>query len=82
MSDEEFWSPLDHLFQPFSQVFEYMHSDLEAIIKDDKIRLKPGDIKAYMLMTVKAVSFFVVSGCLIGPVWYCCIAKRRVTPIV
>jgi hypothetical protein len=37
------------------QVFEYMHSDLEAVIKDERMLLKPGDIKAYMLMTVKAV---------------------------
>ena len=38
-----------------------MHSDLEAIIKDDRIKLKPGDIKAYMLMTMKAVRYYLIS---------------------
>eukprot|EP00232_Nephroselmis_pyriformis_P008002 CAMPEP_0182893498 /NCGR_PEP_ID=MMETSP0034_2-20130328/24507_1 /TAXON_ID=156128 /ORGANISM="Nephroselmis pyriformis, Strain CCMP717" /LENGTH=339 /DNA_ID=CAMNT_0025027243 /DNA_START=225 /DNA_END=1240 /DNA_ORIENTATION=+ len=40
-----------------SLVFEYMDSDLEAIITDKSIPLSPGDIKAYMQMTLKGLAF-------------------------
>ncbi|KAK3257019.1 cyclin-dependent kinase, partial [Cymbomonas tetramitiformis] len=37
-------------------VFEFMTSDLEAVIKDATIPLKRSDVKAYLQMTLKAVA--------------------------
>ncbi|CAA7030295.1 unnamed protein product [Microthlaspi erraticum] len=37
-------------------VFEYMQTDLEAVIRDRNIFLSPGDIKSYMLMTLKGLA--------------------------
>ncbi|CAA0319934.1 unnamed protein product [Arabidopsis thaliana] len=38
-------------------VFEYMQTDLEAVIRDRNIFLSPGDIKSYMLMTLKGLAY-------------------------
>ena len=38
-----------------SLVFEYMESDLEAIIRSRTILLTPADIKSYMRMTLEGV---------------------------
>ncbi|GBG83995.1 hypothetical protein CBR_g37868 [Chara braunii] len=37
-------------------VFEFMESDLEAVIRDRNIVLSPADVKAYMLMTLKGLA--------------------------
>jgi serine/threonine protein kinase len=37
------------------QVFEYMESDLEAIIKDRRLHLGPADVKSYIRMTLLAL---------------------------
>lgn len=39
------------------QVFEYMESDLEAIIQDKTIVLSPADIKSYMQMLFQSLDF-------------------------
>ena len=39
------------------QVFEYMESDLEAIIQDKAIVLSPADIKSYMQMLFQSLDF-------------------------
>ncbi|KAL6059287.1 Cyclin-dependent kinase D-2, variant 2 [Balamuthia mandrillaris] len=36
-------------------VFEYMETDLEAIVRDENIVLSPADIKAYMLMLLQGL---------------------------
>lgn len=36
-------------------MFEYLDSDLEALIKAKGVVLSPGDIKAYMMMLLKAL---------------------------
>lgn len=47
--------PLDSV--PFTlQVLEYMHSDLEAVIKDQNLVLGAADIKAYMRMLLTALA--------------------------
>ncbi|XP_020592120.1 cyclin-dependent kinase D-1-like [Phalaenopsis equestris] len=38
-------------------VFEFMESDLEAVIRDRNIVLSPGDIKSYLQMTLKGLAF-------------------------
>lgn len=38
-------------------VFEYMQTDLEAVIRDRNIFLSPSDIKSYMLMTLKGLAY-------------------------
>ncbi|KAM7267207.1 hypothetical protein ACFE04_009373 [Oxalis oulophora] len=38
-------------------VFEYMQTDMEAVIRDRNIFLSPADIKAYMLMTLNGLAF-------------------------
>eukprot|EP00245_Coleochaete_scutata_P005459 TRINITY_DN19028_c0_g1_i1.p1 TRINITY_DN19028_c0_g1~~TRINITY_DN19028_c0_g1_i1.p1 ORF type:complete len:474 (-),score=73.72 TRINITY_DN19028_c0_g1_i1:725-2107(-) len=38
-------------------VFEFMESDLEAVIKDRNIVLSPGDIKSYMQMTLQGLAY-------------------------
>lgn len=38
------------------QVFEFMVSDLEAVIKDKSVVLSPGDVKSYMLMLLKGLA--------------------------
>ncbi|XP_074275061.1 cyclin-dependent kinase D-1-like [Silene latifolia] len=38
-------------------VFEYMESDLEAVIRDRNIVLSPADTKSYLQMTLKALAF-------------------------
>ncbi|XP_061400055.1 cyclin-dependent kinase 7 [Musca vetustissima] len=40
-----------------SLVFDFMDTDLEIIIKDPKIILTQGDIKAYMVMTLKGLEY-------------------------
>lgn len=40
-----------------SLVFDFMDTDLEIIIKDPKIILSAGDIKAYMIMTLKGLEY-------------------------
>ena len=37
------------------QVFEFMESDLEAVIKDRRLHLGPGDIKSYLRMVLLAL---------------------------
>jgi cyclin-dependent kinase 7 len=37
-------------------VFEFMESDLEAVIRDRNIVLSPADIKSYMQMTLKGLA--------------------------
>uniref|UniRef100_A0A1D1XSK4 Cyclin-dependent kinase D-1 n=1 Tax=Anthurium amnicola TaxID=1678845 RepID=A0A1D1XSK4_9ARAE len=38
-------------------VFEFMESDLEAVIRDRNIVLSPSDIKSYLQMTLKGLAF-------------------------
>ncbi|KAI3910486.1 hypothetical protein MKX01_034880 [Papaver californicum] len=38
-------------------VFEFMESDLEAVIRDRNIVLSPGDVKSFMQMTLKGLAF-------------------------
>ncbi|KAF9596674.1 hypothetical protein IFM89_012873 [Coptis chinensis] len=38
-------------------VFEFMESDLEAVIRDRNIVLSPADIKSYIQMTLKGLAF-------------------------
>ncbi|KAJ8638480.1 hypothetical protein MRB53_012747 [Persea americana] len=38
-------------------VFEFMESDLEAVIRDRNIVLSPADIKSYMQMTLKGLAY-------------------------
>uniref|UniRef100_A0A6V7PS59 [RNA-polymerase]-subunit kinase n=1 Tax=Ananas comosus var. bracteatus TaxID=296719 RepID=A0A6V7PS59_ANACO len=38
-------------------VFEFMESDLEAVIRDRNIVLSPADIKSYLQMTLKGLAF-------------------------
>ncbi|CAL0323938.1 unnamed protein product [Lupinus luteus] len=38
-------------------VFEFMETDLEAVIRDRNIFLSPGDIKSYLQMTLKGLAF-------------------------
>ncbi|XP_012484235.1 cyclin-dependent kinase D-3 isoform X1 [Gossypium raimondii] len=38
-------------------VFEFMETDLEAVIRDRNIFLSPADIKSYIQMTLKGLSF-------------------------
>lgn len=40
-----------------SLVFDFMDTDLEIIIKDNKIVLTPANIKAYMIMTLKGLEY-------------------------
>lgn len=40
-----------------SLVFDFMDTDLENIIKDTKIVLTPGNIKAYMIMTLQGLEY-------------------------
>lgn len=50
--------PLPHdtlLLACSPQVFEYMETDLEAVIKDKRLHLGIGDIKSYLQMTLRAV---------------------------
>jgi cyclin-dependent kinase 7 len=37
-------------------VFEFMETDLEAVIRDPNIFLSPGDIKSYFQMTLKGLA--------------------------
>ena len=39
------------------QVFEYMETDLEIVIKDKSVILSPSDVKAYLQMLLKGLSF-------------------------
>lgn len=36
-----------------SLVFDFMDTDLEIVVKDSNIVLTPGNVKAYMIMTLK-----------------------------
>ncbi|KAK7314622.1 hypothetical protein VNO77_33149 [Canavalia gladiata] len=38
-------------------VFEFMETDLEAVIRDRNIVLSPGDIKSFLQMTLKGLAF-------------------------
>lgn len=38
-------------------VFEFMETDLEAVIRDRNIFLSPGDVKSYLQMTLKGLAF-------------------------
>lgn len=38
-------------------VFEFMETDLEAVIRDRNIFLSPADIKSYLQMTLKGLAF-------------------------
>lgn len=38
-------------------VFEFMQTDLEAVIRDRNIVLSPADIKSYMQMTLKGLAY-------------------------
>lgn len=38
-------------------VFEFMETDLEAVIRDRNIFLSPADIKSYIQMTLKGLAF-------------------------
>lgn len=40
-----------------SLVFDFMDTDLEVVIKDQKIVLAPADIKAYTIMTLKGLEY-------------------------
>ena len=43
--------------QPVLQVFEYMETDLEIVIKDKNVTLGPSDVKAYLQMLLKGLGF-------------------------
>lgn len=38
-------------------VFEFMETDLEAVIRDRNLFLSPADIKSYLQMTLKGLSY-------------------------
>lgn len=40
-----------------SLVFDFMDTDLEVVIKDQKIILTPADIKAYTIMTLRGLEY-------------------------
>lgn len=40
-----------------SLIFDYMDTDLEVVILDQSIVLTPGDIKAYLIMTLKGLEY-------------------------
>ena len=40
-----------------SLIFDYMDTDLEVIIRDPTIILSPGDIKAYLVMTLQGLEY-------------------------
>lgn len=40
-----------------SLVFEFVDTDLEIIIKDQKIVLTPGNIKSYLIQTLKGLEY-------------------------
>ncbi len=40
-----------------SLIFDYMDTDLEVIILDQAIVLTPGDIKAYLIMTLQGLEY-------------------------
>lgn len=40
-----------------SLVFEFVNTDLEVIIKDQKIVLTPANIKSYMIQTLKGLEY-------------------------
>lgn len=40
-----------------SLIFDYMDTDLEVIILDQTLVLRPGDIKAYLLMTLQGLEY-------------------------
>ena len=39
------------------QVFEFMQTDLEIIIKDRSLTLSPADVKSYIQMVLKGLDF-------------------------
>ena len=39
------------------QVFEYMQTDLEVVIKDRSLTFSEGDVKAYMQMVLQGINF-------------------------
>ena len=39
------------------QVFEFMQTDLEIVIKDRSLTLSPADVKSYMQMVLKGIGF-------------------------
>ena len=39
------------------QVFEYMQTDLEIVIKDRGITLSPADVKSFMQMVLQGLNF-------------------------
>ena len=48
---------LDINIQRVLQVFEYMETDLEIVIKDKTVTLGPSDVKAYLQMLLKGLGF-------------------------
>lgn len=44
-----------------SLVFEFVDTDLEIIIKDQKIVLTPGNIKSYLIQTLKGLEYLHLS---------------------
>ena len=48
---------LDNNTKHVLQVFEYMETDLEIVIKDKSVVLSPSDVKAYLQMLLKGLCF-------------------------
>ena len=48
---------LDIDIQHVLQVFEYMETDLEIVVKDKSVVLGPSDVKAYLQMLLKGLGF-------------------------
>lgn len=44
-------------FQRSDEVFEYLESDLEAVVQDPSLILSSGDIKSYLQMCLESVAF-------------------------
>lgn len=40
-----------------SLVFEFVNTDMEVIIRDNKITLTPGNIKSYMMQTLRGLEY-------------------------
>ena len=44
------------------KVFEYLESDLEAVIRDPSLILSPSDIKSYIQMCLESLEFIHTQG--------------------
>ena len=47
----------EYVYVHVCQVFEYMQTDLEVVIKDRSLTFSEGDVKAYMQMVLQGINF-------------------------